>query len=101
MKVTEKCDVYSFGVLTLEVIKGKHPGASASPFTPSRQTIELKDYADERIQPPSKDMEEVLLQTIKVANACLHSNPHARPTMYTVSQQFETKKNIINIQQDS
>ena len=96
MKVTEKCDVYSFGVLTLEVIKGKHPGASASPFTPSRQTIELKDYADERIQPPSKDMEEVLLQTIKVANACLHSNPKARPTMYIVSQLFEAKTNIIH-----
>lgn len=44
MKVTEKCDVYSFGVLTLEVIKGRHPGDSIA--LPLKQTIELKDCVD-------------------------------------------------------
>lgn len=94
MKVTEKCDVYSFGVLTLEVIKGRHPGESiASPFSPLGQTIELKDYVDHRIPPPSDEMQEVLHQMIKLANACLHSNPQERPTMYIVSQLIETKTN--------
>ncbi|KAJ0048754.1 hypothetical protein Pint_16681 [Pistacia integerrima] len=32
MKVTEKCDVYSFGVLVLEVILDKHPGDVLTPF---------------------------------------------------------------------
>lgn len=97
MKVTEKCDVYSFGVLTLEVIKGRHTSESiASPFSPLRQTIELRDYLDQRIPPPSDDMQEMLLQMIKLAKACLHSNPKARPTMYIVSQLFETKTNHVH-----
>ncbi|KAK1575747.1 hypothetical protein Q3G72_007969 [Acer saccharum] len=28
MAVTEKCDVYSFGVLVLEILMGRHPGNS-------------------------------------------------------------------------
>lgn len=76
------------------MIKGRHPGDSiALPFSPLKQTIELSDYVDQRIPPPSDDMQEVLLQMIKLANACLHSNPQARPTMYIVSQLFETKTN--------
>ncbi|GJW78587.1 MDIS1-interacting receptor like kinase 2-like protein [Tanacetum coccineum] len=35
MKVTEKCDVYSFGVLVLEVIKGEHPGDIVTSLTSS------------------------------------------------------------------
>jgi hypothetical protein len=32
MKITEKCDVYSFGVLTLEILFEKHPGDSVSTY---------------------------------------------------------------------
>ncbi|KAI8531556.1 hypothetical protein RHMOL_Rhmol11G0145700 [Rhododendron molle] len=31
MEVNKKCDVYSFGVMTLEVIMGEHPGTKIPP----------------------------------------------------------------------
>ena len=32
MEVSEKCNVYSFGIVTLEVIMGRHPGDLISSF---------------------------------------------------------------------
>jgi hypothetical protein len=32
MEVIEKCNVYSFGVLTLEILFGKHPGDIVSTY---------------------------------------------------------------------
>nr|XP_027076874.1 MDIS1-interacting receptor like kinase 2-like [Coffea arabica] len=57
MEVNEKCDVYSFGVLALEVIMGKHPGdfiLSASSSTSTAYDILLKDIVDPRLSSPSK-----------------------------------------------
>ncbi|KAG5552617.1 hypothetical protein RHGRI_010640 [Rhododendron griersonianum] len=67
MKVTEKCDMYSFGVLALE------------------------DLLDQRLSPPSPQVEEVVMWIIKLAIACLHSNPQSRPSMHRVSQQLANK----------
>ncbi|CAA2993454.1 MDIS1-interacting receptor like kinase 2-like [Olea europaea subsp. europaea] len=61
MKVTEKCDVYSFGVLALEVIKGKHPGEYIQYITtPSNGDLRMEDLLDPRILYPTQE-EEVLL----------------------------------------
>ncbi|KAF3963153.1 hypothetical protein CMV_012434 [Castanea mollissima] len=90
MKVTEKCDIYSFGVLALEVIKGNHPGdfiyAALSPST----NILLKDVLDQRLQPPTGQVWDELIKIVTIATACLHANPQSRPTMLMISRQLSS-----------
>ncbi|XP_077252018.1 putative leucine-rich repeat receptor-like protein kinase At1g35710 [Tasmannia lanceolata] len=50
VRLTEKCDVYSFGVLALEVIMGRHPGdiiSSLSSSSEGSQHLRLKDVLDQ------------------------------------------------------
>ncbi|XP_077252016.1 MDIS1-interacting receptor like kinase 2-like [Tasmannia lanceolata] len=67
MRVTEKCDVYSFGVLTLEVIMGRHPGdiissLSSSSSSEGSQNLWLKDVLDPRLPNPDDQIgNEVVL----------------------------------------
>lgn len=93
LKVTEKCDVYSFGVLALEVIQGKHPsnliGSLLSPVI--REGKMLGDLLDDRIAPPTDIVLVELTTVFKLAVACLHENPRFRPTMYDISQIISLK----------
>lgn len=88
MKVTEKCDVYSFGVLALEVIKGKYPSNLAEPLLSSanREGQMLGDMWDDRLEPPTGKILDEVNTILTLAVACLHANPQFRPTMYEVSQ---------------
>ncbi|TYJ15785.1 hypothetical protein E1A91_A10G206700v1 [Gossypium mustelinum] len=97
MRVDEKCDVYSFGVLTIEVLMGTHPGdllsylsssasASTLPFMSNDQHVLLKDVIDKRLSPPEIEAAEGVVSTIKIAFACLNDNPQHRPTMQQVAQ---------------
>nr|XP_016512130.1 PREDICTED: probable LRR receptor-like serine/threonine-protein kinase At4g08850 [Nicotiana tabacum] len=54
MKVTQMCDVYSFGVLALEIIKGKHLGECITLLANSstRDHVQLSDLLDERLPCP-------------------------------------------------
>ncbi|GLT93817.1 hypothetical protein SLE2022_115910 [Rubroshorea leprosula] len=90
MKVTKKCDVYSFGVLALEVIKGVHPG-DVIPLmlsSSSETNVLFEDVLglDQRLPPPSPGVQDKLRLIMKVASSCLNVNPESRPTMYSVSQ---------------
>ncbi|PWA51977.1 Concanavalin A-like lectin/glucanase, subgroup [Artemisia annua] len=84
MRVTTKCDVYSFGVLALEVIRGEHPGDLVSSI--SIEKTKLEDLLDSRLPFPSSEIKEVLTSIMIWAMKCLNTNPQMRPTMYDVSQ---------------
>ncbi|KAH9680985.1 putative leucine-rich repeat receptor-like protein kinase [Citrus sinensis] len=88
MKVTEKCDVYSFGVLALEVIKGKHPRDFISSMSSSslNLNIALDEMLDPRLPTPSRNVQDKLISIGEVAISCLDENPESRPTMQKVSQ---------------
>ena len=90
MKITEKCDVYSFGVLVLEVIKGKHPRDFLSSISSSslNTDIELDEMLDPRLPAPSRSVQEKLISIMEVAFSCLNESPESRPTMKIVSQQL-------------
>ncbi|KAK9288255.1 hypothetical protein L1049_016705 [Liquidambar formosana] len=68
MKVTKKCDVYSFGVLALEVIKGKHPGDLISTLSSASTTenVQPNDVFDQRLSPPTLQVEGELISIIYV-----------------------------------
>jgi serine/threonine protein kinase len=93
--VTEKCDVYSFGVLVLEVVMGKHPGDLFQSILPSReQHILVKEIMDQRPVAAAAAIEEKnMVCIIKVALSCTEASPQARPTMQEVYRTLTQKNN--------
>ncbi|KAH0694060.1 hypothetical protein KY285_021157 [Solanum tuberosum] len=92
MKVTQMCDVFSFGVLSLEIIKGKHLGeyitvlADSSTIDPEQ----LSDFLDERLPYPEDRVKEALVFIIKLACSCLLETPKSRPTMHFISHKLSS-----------
>ncbi|KAG2683175.1 hypothetical protein I3760_10G020400 [Carya illinoinensis] len=90
MKVTEKCDVYSFGVLAFEVIMGKYPGDFISSVKSSNPSIymgiQLKDVVDQRLPFPKPHVEVELIRVAEIAIECLNDLPESRPTMHMISK---------------
>ncbi|KAG2683178.1 hypothetical protein I3760_10G020800 [Carya illinoinensis] len=90
MKITEQCDVYSFGVLALEVIMGKYPSDFISSIKSSDPSIEmgiqLKDVLDQRLSLPMPQVEAELIRVVEIATKCLNDLPESRPTMHMISK---------------
>ncbi|WJX37516.1 non-specific serine/threonine protein kinase [Trifolium repens] len=103
MEVNEKCDVYSFGVLALEIIVGKHPGDLISLFLspstrPMANDMLLIDVLDQRPQQVTKPIDEEVMLITRLAFACLNQNPRSRPTMDQVSKMLAAGKSPLENQ---
>ncbi|GMP49943.1 hypothetical protein CsSME_00016750 [Camellia sinensis var. sinensis] len=83
MVVTEKSDAYSFGVVALETIMGRHPGELLSSLESlSAQNIMLTNVLDPRLLPPTNPIVVGnIVLVARMAIACLRSEPRSRPTM--------------------
>ncbi|CAN6457715.1 unnamed protein product [Victoria cruziana] len=88
MRVTEKCDVYSFGVLAFEVLMGRHPKellSSLVVLTEQELRAKLWDMLDKRIPAPREQEAEKVAVAAKLALMCISMNPDSRPTMGALS----------------
>ncbi|KAK8592443.1 hypothetical protein V6N13_063021 [Hibiscus sabdariffa] len=99
--LTHKADVYSFGVLTMELVSGKN----TNNFMPSEKFVCLLDWAchlrksgnltallDERLRSEVKNEEVELM--VKVALLCTNASASLRPTMSEVVNMLEGRTNV-------
>ncbi|KAL6568015.1 hypothetical protein OROHE_003699 [Orobanche hederae] len=90
-KASESCDVFSFGILLLELASGKKPLERLSsslnrPITdwalPLACERKIDELADQKLN--GKYVEEELKRVVFVGLMCAHNRPEKRPTMVEV-----------------
>lgn len=94
--ISEKCDVYSFGMVFLEIIGGRRNfdlnESSEKRYFPSyafkmMEEGKPRDAFDPKLKVDAKD--EKILTAIKVALWCIQEEMYLRPPMNTVVQMLE------------
>ncbi|KAF8411595.1 hypothetical protein HHK36_004152 [Tetracentron sinense] len=95
-RCSTKGDVYSYGVVLLELLTGKQPTDSTDfgdnnlvGWVKQHAKLKLTDVFDPELMKEDPSLEMELLQHLKVACACLDDWPWRRPTMVLVMKMFK------------
>ncbi|PON85647.1 Leucine-rich repeat receptor kinase [Trema orientale] len=95
-RCSTKGDVYSYGVVLLELLTGKQPTNSIDfgdnnlvGWVKQHAKLKISDVFDPELMKEDPSLEIELLQHLKVACACLDDRPWRRPTMIQVMAMFK------------